>query len=281
MNEINNEIFLNLVIRKSTEEKTDEHGNFIFEVEASNENLDLQGQIVLQRALLDSKDHFLTNGVISYDHQHKRRGYDGQTISDPSKVIGEPLSVKTDGQKTIVVGKLYKSNKIAQDLIEKIKDGSTRIRASVGGIFPKIKKDAKTGIEKIVGVLWNELALTTSPVNSTVSPAFAKSYLEPHELVKALTAGTGTDSAEFTGGRATIPENVETYIQNITETSAGFEELKDKIRSLLAAIETGEIIGKENAIKFLVSQGLDKEQARAAVREISFQGGQTWILPKE
>jgi hypothetical protein len=270
--EFENEIFLNMVIRKSAE-KTDENGNFIFEVEASNENLDLQGQIVLQRALLESKGHFLSNGVISYDHLHKRHGPDGQVISDPSMVIGEPMEVKTDGNRTIVVGKLYKSSEIARDIIQKLHDGSTRVKASVGGIFPKIVKDAR-GIEKIIHVLWNDLALTVSPVNSTVSPAFAKSYLEPFELVKALNAGSGTDHQDFTDGRALIPENMESHTQNVTET-AGNEEVKDKLRSLLAALNTGEIEGREEAIKFLEKEGMDSDLARAAVREIIFKGGKS------
>jgi hypothetical protein len=274
LNELENSFFLDMTIRKSSQEKTDEYGNYIFEVEASNENLDLQGQIVLQRALLGSSGHFLKNGVISLDHLHKRKGPNGEAISDPTMVIGEPIDVRVDGKKTIVVGKLYKNNDIAKDIINKLKDGSSRIKASVGGIFPKIVKDAKSGTEKIISVLWNDLALTCSPVNSTVSAAcFAKSY-SPDEFVKALTAGGGTEHAEFTDGRAIIPEDVQTYTHNVTETNAGYEELKDKIRALLAAIKTGEIKGRENAIKFLVSQGLDTEQARAAVREISFQGGQ-------
>ncbi|GHV91216.1 hypothetical protein AGMMS50268_17190 [Spirochaetia bacterium] len=267
-NELENEIYLNLVIRKADPDKdTDANGNFIFEVEASNENLDLQGQVVLQRALLGSKEHFLSNGVISYDHLHKRRGADGQTISDPSMVIGEPIEVKTDGKRTIVVGKLYKNNEVARDLITKLKDGSTRVKASVGGIFPKIIKDIKSGAEKIVQVLWNDLALTVSPVNSTVSPAFAKSYLEPFELVKALSAGAGTDHQSFTDGRALIPENMGNRTVNVTETG-GDTAMEDKIRSLVAALSTGEIQGREQAIKFLVKQGLDSDLARAAVRDI-------------
>jgi hypothetical protein len=265
-NELELEVFLNMVIRKSAEDRTDENGNFIFEVEASNENLDLQGQVVLQRALLGSKDHFLSNGIISFDHLHKRRGADGQTISDPSMVIGEPIEVRTDGKKTIVVGKLYKSSDIAQDLIQKLKDGSTRVKASVGGIFPKIVKDAKSGVEKIVSVLWNDLALTVSPVNSTVSPAFAKSYMEPYELVKALNAGTGADSTEYSGGRALMPEDMELETTNITESANN--ECVDQIRSLIAALHTGEVQGKAEAIKFLERLGMTGDQARAAVREI-------------
>jgi uncharacterized protein YegP (UPF0339 family) len=267
LNELENEFFLNMVIRKSEDDKTDENGNFIFEVEASNENLDLQGQVVLQRALLGSKDHFLSDGVISYDHLHKRRGLDGQTISDPAMVIGEPMEVRTDGKKTIVVGKLYKSNEIAQNLIQKLKDGSTRIKASVGGIFPKIIKDAKTGVEKITSVLWNDLALTFAPVNATVSAAnFARS-MNPDEFVKALNAGTGTDSAEYTGGRALIPEDMEHGTVNLMESANS--EYVDQIRSLIAALHTGEIKGQAEAIKFLEKLGMNSIQARAAVREIN------------
>ena len=90
-----NDVYLNLEIRKS-EGKTDAYGNYIFEVEASNENLDLQNQIVLQNALMESKDEFLKGGVISYDHLHKRRDEEGNVISDPSMVIGEPIDVIFD-----------------------------------------------------------------------------------------------------------------------------------------------------------------------------------------
>jgi hypothetical protein len=50
---------------------TDKEGNFIFDVEASNENLDLEGERTLQRALLGTKDYFLTNGVISKVQLHQ------------------------------------------------------------------------------------------------------------------------------------------------------------------------------------------------------------------
>ncbi|GHU10611.1 hypothetical protein FACS1894151_10120 [Spirochaetia bacterium] len=267
--DFDNDIFLNMIIRKADPDKdTDENGNYIFEVEASNENLDLQGQVVLQRALMGSKKHFLEDGVISYDHLHKRRGANGQVISDPSMVIGEPIEVKTDGKRTIVVGKLYKGNEIARDLIQKLKDGSTRVKASVGGIFPKVVKDAKTGIEKITSVLWNDLALTFSPVNATVGSAMFARSMNPDEFVKALLAGGGTDHQDFTGGRALIPEDMRNRTVNVTETG-GDTALEGKIRSLVAALSTGEIKGHKQAIKYLEKQGVDNDLARAAVRDIS------------
>lgn len=266
-----NDIYLDLSIRKSVG-KTDEFGNYFFEVEASNENLDLQNQIVLQNALLESKNEFLRGGVISYDHLHKIKDENGRVISDPKMVIGEPVEVKTKGKSTIVVGKLYAHNEKAKTLIKMLKDGSTRVRASVGGIFPEIIKDAKTGVEKIAHVIWNDLALTTSPVNNTVGAAvFAKS-MTSEEFVKALTAGYGTDSSAMSGGRSLIKEDLNTKLINTLSES----DSKDKeiIRSLVAALKTGEVKGEKQAEKFLVDFGVDKDKSHKIVCEIIKQGGQ-------
>jgi hypothetical protein len=260
------EFYLNLVLRKS-QGRTDEDGNYIFEVEASNENLDLQKQIVLQRALLESKDDFLKSGVISYDHQHKRRGPEGQAISDPSMIIGEPIEVRSEGKKTIVKGKLYHTNEKANEIIKMLKAGSTRIKASVGGLFPKIVKDVKTGIEKITSVFWNDLALTPSPVNNTVTPAYFAKSMDPDEFVKALMAASPTsDHAEFTEGRALIPENVGEKTVDVT---------KSGIKKLIRLMDEGKIDNEKDAVGFLVEQGFEEAKARTAVREIIFQGGQT------
>lgn len=262
MTEDFNDIYLNLAIRKSEDGsigKTDEFGNYIFEVEASNENLDLQNQIVLQRALLASKDEFLKGGVISCDHLHKRKDKHGNMISDESMVIGEPIDVKTNGKSTIVVGKLYKTNKKANEFIDLLKAGSTRVRASVGGIFPKVINDIKTGVEKVTSVLWNDLALTVTPVNNTVGYAtFAKS-MNPDEFCKALMAGTGTDHAAFAGGRALISED--TKDQEI-------------INELVTALKNDEVNGETGAIAFLMDRGLSENESRQVVREIVTQGGE-------
>jgi hypothetical protein len=159
-----------LPLRKPRKETA--RGNYIFEAEASNENIDLHKQIVLQRALLDSTDDFLNVGVISYNHLHKRRGAGGQAISDFSMIIGEPIEVRTEGKKTIVKGKLYHTSKMAQEIIKALNSGSSRIKASIGSprTGVKIEHDIKTGIETVTRFTWNDLALTLSPVNPTVSP---------------------------------------------------------------------------------------------------------------
>ena len=187
--------------------KTDDAGNCLFEVEASNENLDFQNQKVLQRALMDSKDNFLRYGVISNDHLHHKEGAGGEKITCPDQIIGEPVDVRTDGGKTIVTAKLYRSNPIARTFIRLLKDGSTRIRASIGGIFPKVRR-LMDGTEAVTSLVWNDLALTATPVNNTVGCAHLVKSYSADEFVKALCAGSQTDAAAKEGGAALIEEDV-------------------------------------------------------------------------
>ena len=283
-----NTIYLDLEIRKS-KGKVDDFGNYLFEVEASNENLDLQNQIVLQNALMESKEEFLKGGVISYNHLHKRKDEKGNVIADDSMIIGEPVDVLFDEKtkKTIVKGKLYATNEKAKDIIKMLKAGSTRVRASVGGIFPKVIKNVKTGVEKITHVLWNDLALTTMPVNNTVGYAvFAKSmtsaqFVEslPIEIKKSLCAGYNTDSATTTGGQALIPEDTNTKTIDATETAQTPKantpdaDIQEAIAGLVEMLNRGRVNGKQDAADYLVAHGVPKEKTGEIIAELIDQGG--------
>ena len=278
-----NTIYLDLEIRKS-KGKVDDFGNYLFEVEASNENLDLQNQIVLQNALMESKEEFLKGGVISYNHLHKRKDENGNVIADDSMIIGEPVDVRfdEDTKKTIVKGKLYATNEKAKDIIKMLKAGSTRVRASVGGIFPKVIKNVKTGVEKITHVLWNDLALTTMPVNNTVGYAvFAKSmtaaqFVEalPIEIKKSLCAGYSTDSATTTGGQALIPEDTNTKTIDATEKAQTPEtNIQEAVAGLIEMLKRGRVNGTQDAADYLVAHGVAKEKTREIISEIIDQGG--------
>ena len=233
---------------------------------------------------MESKDEFLKGGVISFEHLHKRKDKNGNVISDPSMVIGEPIDVYFDeeNKKTIVKGKLYSNNDKAKDLIKMLKAGSTRVRASVGGIFPKVVKNLKTGVEKITHVLWNDLALTTSPVNNTVGSAvFAKSmsaaeFVEflPIEVKKSLCAGYDTDSATKTGGQTLIPEDTNTKTLDVTETKKSEADEEEIIGRLVRLAKNGRIDGERDAMDFLMANGITKEKAGEITSEIINQGGQ-------
>ena len=267
---------------KSIPGTEDKDGNYTFEVEASNENLDLQNQKILQSALLNSKEYFLTNGVVSDDHQHKVRKDDGTVETNKDKIIGEPVSVRTDGKKTFVKGILYGAVEAAKPFINLLKAHSSRVKASVGGIMPQVRKNAD-GSETVTGFMWNDLALTCSPVNWTVGSArFAKS-MSAVDFCKALSAGNTTDSAEYSGGRALQKEDAEKQTKKILDFSddeeADFsgEEIKKSDESIideaLICIDTGELKTKKDIEQFFKENGFDENKARDKTLEIIRNGG--------
>lgn len=239
------QIYLQLAVKKGGEET--DNGDFVFEVEASNEELDLENQIVLQKALLDSKDYFLANGVISYEH-----GHIGGDVRNDNYVIGEPIGVRADGKSTIVKGKLYKNIEKAKVFIDLLKAGSTRVKASVGGKLLDCEVDQKTGVTTVKKVLWGDLALTTAPVNYTVSSA---------QLVKALKAGGGTEHKDFTGGRALVTEDINSEVIE--------DKTIQKIREALEKeIDNGNIKTRKEAILYLTQNPLGGRIKRAQAKNI-------------
>jgi hypothetical protein len=261
-----NEIFLQMTLQKGAFE-VDPNGDFLFDVEASNENLDFEEQRVLQQALLGSKNYFLTNGVVSKDHRHQQVQQNGKITYDESFIIGEPIDVYTDGGSVRVKGKLYESNPYAQEFMRLLRDGSTRVKASVGGLVPKVVNKIENGVKvgNVVSFLWNDMALTVAPVNPTVSPAVMVSKsLSSLEFVKALTAGYGTDSADFIGGRALQKEDVEheTVKAAIITDEAALE-------SLIGSIMDGEVTDYEDAVKFLAGFGISKEAIRTMIQAVA------------
>lgn len=294
-----NEILIEDNICKSIKGQEDENGNFIFEVEASNENLDLQNQRTLQSALEESKEYFLTNGVISDDHQHKVRNPDGSVESHKEKVIGEPISVRKEGKSTFVKGILYKGVEAAKPYIDLLKNGSKLVKASIGGIMPTIRKE-KDGTETVTRFMWNDLALTLSPVNWTVGSArFAKS-IAMVDFCKSLEAGYGTDAANFEGGRALQKEDIEDKTENLLEINDGEMDPADSIekkagegkfiteeevrkaarekkvtdiQDCISEIEKGNLTNADEITAFLVGRGFEKSQAKETMLEIIEQGG--------
>ena len=266
--------YLDFSICKAVGEE-DTNGNYTFQVEASNESVDLQDQIVLQSALMKSKDNFLKYGVISYDHLHRKKDENGEMISDASMIIGEPTEVWTEGKKTFVKGILYKTNDMAREVIKLLKAGSTRIRASVGGLFPKIVRDPLTGIEKITSVLWNDLALTPCPVNNTVSAAtFAKSLTVAEFAKKALESGYETDSGNKKNGQSLTTEDLDKKtIKTYPETEELEEDEIIEIAKSFFEKKSRKEFGDSNEAKcYLRHCGLNEKQAHEFVQKIYFGG---------
>ena len=194
----------------------------------------------------------MKRGLISYDHLHKSE-------KDPKYHIGEPLDVRfTDDNETLVKAKLYPSNAIANDIKSKLKDGSTRVGSSIGGYITKRQKVYSNKLKKsmsfITGIIWDEVALTMKPVNAntfnnvSVMPfnEFKKSFTCENyneEVFKSLTAGSGTDHSNFTGGRALTSESLE----GSTVKTIGSKDVKKYLQIV--------VDGKVRSYKDLINLG--------------------------
>ena len=194
----------------------------ILYVEASQESPDLQGEIVLAKALREAAPHFLKFGVLDLDHKSMPPIAAKLGIADPEMwQIGRPLDVRWDGNTTIVKAQLFQGDTPLSARAGMVWDGLTKLNpparyyASVGGGVKardvKIAPDG-TRVPVITAVHWNNLALSLEPVNqhmtvATTTPfgVFAKS-MGGFVLTKDLTATNGvtapSDPALLTGGAA-------------------------------------------------------------------------------
>jgi ribosomal protein L12E/L44/L45/RPP1/RPP2 len=250
-------VYLEMFLKSSTEE--DENGNPLIMVEASNENLDQQEQKVLQRALLDSKEYFMRNGIISYDHRHLRRDPSDPSWNPEKYIIGEPVSVESKGNKTFVKARLFRSSPIVKEILTKLKDGARYLKASVGGIRPVIEnvydEKLKRPLEQVISVLWNELAITPKPVNDTLSPV----ALSSASFVKSLTMGYTTDPSSASGGAALGVQSLEGV----------HRRRKEAIHLLLTGIAVGDITTPSASMELLAENGVtDSKEASDILEEI-------------
>lgn len=89
--------------------RTDSEGRRLVEICASTETVDLQGDCILQKALLDSAGSFVANGHIDIDH--KSELYEEFGITNPEAwIVGKPLEVWDGGDgQTMVLCQMRKS----------------------------------------------------------------------------------------------------------------------------------------------------------------------------
>jgi hypothetical protein len=195
---------------------SEDGGRRILYFEASNEDRDIQNEVVLQKALEASSDYYLRHGNLDLEHFTVI----GAKVGIPNYheyEIGKPCEVQVNGKKTFVKAELYRGDSamarnadMVWDSITK-QDPPARWYPSVGGsvLAKSVKLDPKTGekIAVVERVRWNNTALSRTPVNKsvgTVSTApvgiFAKSL--GGFVIKALEASYATDAAGKTGGAA-------------------------------------------------------------------------------
>lgn len=238
-------------------------------VEASTEARDQEGEVVLSKALKDSLDVFMKFGVVDLDHKSMpsvAQKYGIPQEDCPKWIVGQPVAVRFDGDKTLVKARLRQGDTPLAAQANQIWDGLTKLNppdryyASVGGsvLAREIRIDpaTKDRIPVITKTRWNNLALSLQPVNQHLDAAstvpigtFAKAF-NGFVLSKALEAGYATDASAMTGGQALS-------MQSLDRGIASYFDFRERIS---ADIRAGKV-GRDVTKYAMTSYGLSADQA--------------------
>ena len=236
-----------------------EGGDRFVYFEASNEARDLQGEVVLAKALADSADYYLRFGNLDVDHVTQvgaKAGIPDYLLFE----IGKPVEVRAAEPSTFVKAQIYsgsgqmaeKANQVWESLTEL--NPPARWYPSVGGgILEKGQVlDPATGVSHTVvrKVRWTNVGLSRTPVNHTVPTvgtvpiaALAKSWGIAGlalDLNKALdSGGYGTDSATLTGGAALRKQSLDRRVQSYWDFR---DRIGDDIRTKVIKAEPADIV---------------------------------------
>lgn len=198
--------------------RTESDGRRMVEVEASNESVDREGDVILQAALLGSAEAFLRSGHLDIDHKSEI-GYRMGIANPTSYIVGRPVEVKdVGGGRTSVVGEVMRATDGSFDPTTRKYDElwaslqtqpPVAWRASIYG-FPiegqlidaRITKcaeapDARRYVVKAIE--WKSLAFTLSPINDAIkgvarivsAKAFAARMMQGSEAQKSGNPGEG------------------------------------------------------------------------------------------
>lgn len=244
-------------------------GKWIIYLEASNEGLDQESEVIMAKALEMSKDYYMKHGVLSWDHKHK-------ILHDPGFIVGEPLEVAINADNhTLVKGWLYQKNPIAKNLWDNIQSGAQKLGASVGGgIIQKSKGEDGSGVSSFIErVIWDETAITHKPINDST---FGHVQMIPFaEFAKALMAGSGVNAGAYTGGRALTGESLQSHVTDGTFGQMDvvrhlpYEESRKFFDNIQIMVKHEKIMSMNDVITYTLDQGYDRGVASALIQFIA------------
>lgn len=168
----------------------DKDGKRMVEVEASCEAVDLEGDVIEQKALTDSADTFIKSGHLDIDHLSEI-GHRLGIRNPESFIVGRPTEVRDIGSKrTAVVGEIRRAadgvhnpnvNRYDAFWDSMHSDPPVLWRASIYGFPPSdsvidcTREKCASGATRyhIKAIDWKSLAFTRNPINDSIK-GFAK-----------------------------------------------------------------------------------------------------------
>jgi hypothetical protein len=186
---------------KTLQKSVSSPGMHICGMATLDDTIDLDQQLLQTSGVIDSLAYLERFGKLNWNHG-----------GDPEDILGEITKAeirKALGKKGLYVeAKLNPRNPKAVHAYELMKGGA-RFGFSVQGVTLRLSKATHNGfpVEKIDEAFVSQVALTGEPKNYNTFAQVLKS-LSARTIDKSLTAGTGTDSSTFTGGRALTKESM-------------------------------------------------------------------------
>lgn len=255
----------------------EEKGERFIYLEASQEQPDIENEVVLAKALAEAAPHFLKFGNIDIDHKSMAPVAKMYGITDPTEwEIGIPVDVEVNGPVTMVKARLFQGDtplaaraNMVWDSMTKL-DPPARWYASVGGA--KLAKSrgvdpaTESAVSLVTKVRWSNLAISRTPVNPHVAAVstvpfgmLAKCWTpDGWDLAKALEASPGvTDVATMTGGSALGKQSLDSRVKS-------YFDFRNKISQALLAGESDQSAAAMIAHS-VHSFGLSPDEAAAYV----------------
>ena len=240
-------------------------------IKASDESLDAENDNILSEAFTPEVRAFmLEKGVIDYDHITVRGA---NALEKATAIIGTPTEFYQELVKgrpvQFIRGFLHRGNPFVDSTIAPgLESGSDRWGASIGGKMLAWNKNEQGG--KRANKIWmNHIAITPAfkAVNPNTAVQILKSkdgdeihqFASMNSLLKALEAGSQTDSAQITGAQALQPQSLEQKPATLTIT-------KDILQSIINDIVDGHCNFSERPIAIRASvYGLNEQLAEKVV----------------
>jgi hypothetical protein len=249
----------------------EEGGERFVYLEASNEQVDQQGEVVLAKALEESASYFLRYGNLDLDHL-TQIGLKAGVADYHLYEIGRPVEVSVMDGRTLVKGQIYRGDGPAAERANAFWASLTELQPparwypSVGGqvIEKGTEVDPDSGARRsVIGrVRWTNVGFSKTPVNQAVPTvttvpfaAFAKSWGPAGlDLAKALEAGYGADVATLTGGAALRR-------QSLDGAPADYPAFRQRLAAAIRAGRLGRLSAARLAVYAARALGLTREQA--------------------
>lgn len=211
---------------------------------SDEDDIDLDQERVLRKALQEYKKYYLSRGNVDLDHITKIGHKVG--IENPHLFeIGLPVEVNFQGPKTFLKVEIYQGDGVAAKKANFWWDSMTNCKPpqrwfpSIAGTVLRAEKEVDSNSGNIVrvikGVRWNNTAFAKEPVCQSVPQValheITKSLLFMEFGSKALEAGSSagatTDVAALQGGEAIRRESLDAELkERVVQLRGGFKEGK-------------------------------------------------------